>query len=94
MQNYYTNHRQPVLATTHPSLVIGGVTFHILEQGDTVDIVDTVNSAGDDADSDPVYETLESDDDHAYACDDIYSEITMLGPPVYVHGNKAGPVSV
>ena len=45
VENYYTNQ-------THPSLVIGGVTFYIL---------DHVDSASDDAENNPVYETLESD---------------------------------
>ena len=56
VENYYTNH-------THPSLVIGGVTFHIL---------DHVDSASDDAEDNPVYETLESDYDYAH---DYYSDI-------------------
>ena len=54
VENYYTNH-------THPSLVIGGVTFHIL---------DHVDSARDDAEDNPIYETLENDFDRNY-----YSEI-------------------
>ena len=51
----------PTSASHVSSLLIGGVTFHILENVDTVNIVDSG-----DTDSDPVYETLDSHDDDDY----------------------------